>query len=412
MLIKDLLMDQKVFEAIADVGELMQANKIDYDSYIVSFKFEKKIFKDRAEVVEWLSKYGYAHSQISEEGDDYVITNYEAGIFDEITFLDIRRGVSIVIGRFTPVMNHNPYVFSLKNGKEGIKFKEEIPSIIEVARVVEGYHASYGKVKITKEDLQSMKRNFDEGVVGIDISFDFEHNQAEAAAWLQKVFLSEDGNTLLGQVKWTPEGAVALTAKKFRYFSPEFTHNYVHPHTRKEHGPTLLGGGLVNRPFLKMDAIVEMSESDKNKGSKMSKELQDKIDSLNGEIALKDKGLNAAATSIATLKEENSTLGKEVVALKEEVKTLKDAAAKKDLEAKNQKLFDEGKINAAQLKALNEGKDAFEVLSLSTEMNNTPNGKPPGKEVITLSEEENALCKMLDLTPEEYRAANPVKGDK
>lgn len=401
-MLKDLLMDQKIFEAIADVGEFMQSNGIDNDSWVQGFVFEKKAFKDRAEVVEWLSRYGYAHSNIEESDSEYIITNYEAGIFDEITIVEVRRGVSITMGKFIPVANDNPFVFSLKNGKEGVTFSDKIPTIVEIAKVVEGYHASYGKVKITKEDLQSMKRNFDEGVVGIDISFDFEHDQAAAAAWVQKVFLSDDGQTLLGQVKWTADGALALSGKKFRYFSPEFTHNYVHPHTRKEHGPTLLGGGLVNRPFLKMDAIVEMSEKP-NKGQNVSQELELKVTNLQSEISLKDAAVIIAKNQIVSLKEENT-------ALSAKVKTLEDAASKKEREDKHTKLFSEGKINAAQLTALNEGKDAFEVMALATEMNNTPGGKPPGKDVILLTDEERAVCKMLELTPEEYRTHNPTIG--
>lgn len=400
-MIKDLLTDQKIFDAHADVMAIMQENKIDENSYIQAMRFEKAAFKDTSEVLEWLSRYGFYSPMIEEIDGEYQITIYDPEQFDEVVLLEVRRGVNLVIGKLAPVET-SPFVFSLRN-KDARKFSDKLPSIIELAKVVEGYHASYGKVKITREDLASMVKNFSDNVVGIDISLDFEHSQAEAAAWLKRVFLSEDGNTLLGEVKWTPGGVQALNDKKFRYFSPEFTHNYVHPHTRKEHGPTLLGGGLVNRPFLKMEAIVEMKDKHINQGENVStitlKDHEDKVNALGAEIALKDKAIEAAGTQIKSLKETNEQLAAEV-------KSLKEAAEKSEREARNQKLFSENKINAAQLKALNEGKDLFEVLSLSEPMNPAPKGHGSQKDAITLSEEEMALCKKLGLTAEEFVNGN------
>jgi len=236
-MIKHLLMDQRYFQAQADVDTLMQNNGIDENCYVQGMTFNKDDFKDKAEVVEWLSKYGYDQVSIEDSGESYVIELYTPGTFDEIIMVEVRRGVSIIIGRY--VTSLLPYSLSLHNGKD-ITFSDKLPSWIELAKVVEGTHSRYGKVKITKEDLSSMHQNFKDGIVGIDISIDFDHAQADASGWLKETKLSSNGETLLGLVKWTPDGALALSTKKFRYFSPEFNLGYVHPHTGKSHGPTLL----------------------------------------------------------------------------------------------------------------------------------------------------------------------------
>ena len=75
--------------------------------------------------------------------------------------------------------------------------------------------------------------------------------------------------------------------------------------------------------------------------------------------------------------------------------------------ASHQKLFDAGNINAAQLKALNEGKGMLEVLALNEKMNSTPaGGTQTPTEEIQLSESEKKVAKDLGLTEEEYKSTN------
>jgi phage I-like protein len=406
-MIKSLLMDQKFFQAVADVDTLMQAQGIDENCYVQGMTFEKKAFKDKSEVVEWLAKYGYQHCEVIETDSEYVINLYTPGTFDEIIVIDIRRGVQVVIGKITPSLL--PYSLSLKNDKDDIKFNDKLPSWIELAKVVEGTHRSYGKVKITEDDLAAMNRNFKDGVVGVDIMIDFDHAQAEAAGWLKETKLTEDGKTLLGLVKWTPKGSLSLSNKEFRYFSPEFNLNYVHPHTGKSHGPTLLGGGLVNRPFLKMDAIVEMSEHS-NKGKAMDvikmSEHKAKVEELETKLAEKDSALEIGKDTIKKLQEKNTQLS-------DELKTIKEDSEKKDYEAKVDKLFSENKINAAQLKAMKEKRvstEALEVIAMSEGLNTKPAGNgndhSGNNGTIVLTEEEKAACKLFDLTEAEYIKAN------
>lgn len=405
-MIKSLLMDQKFFQAVADVDTLMQAQGIDENCYVQGMTFEKKAFKDKAEVVEWLSKYGYQHIEVIENDTDYVINLYTPGTFDEVIIIDVRRGVQVVIGKINATLL--PYSLSLKNEKEDTKFSDKLPSWIELAKVVEGTHKSYGKVKISKEDLASMDRNFKDGVVGVDIMIDFDHAQSEAAGWLKETKLSSNGETLLGLVKWTPKGSISLSNKEFRYFSPEFNLGYTHPHTGKNHGPTLLGGGLVNRPFLKMDAIVEMSENS-NKGNemdtiKMSEHTAIKVE-LETKLSEATNALKLGGETITKLQTEKDTL-------ENELKTFKEEAEKKEYETQVDKLFSENKINAAQLKVMKEkrvSKDALEVISMSEGLNSSAKGNGAdhsGSESVVLSEDEKAACKLMDISEADYIKAN------
>lgn len=403
-MIKSLLMDQKFFQAVAEVDTLMQNNEIDENSFVQGMTFTKKDFKDKSEVVEWLAKYGYEYVSIEEGEDSYEINLYTPGTFDEIVVIEVRRGVSIVIGKFTPSLL--PYSLSLKNSGDGLKFDEKLPSWIELAKVVTGTHRNYGEVKITKEDLESMNKNFKDGVVGVDIMIDFDHAQAEAAGWLKETKLSSNGETLLGLVKWTPKGSVSLSNKEFRYFSPEFNLNYTHPHTGKSHGPTLLGGGLVNRPFLKMDAIVEMSENSKQ-GNAMDTIKMSEHNAIKADLEVK---LNEANSALTLGKETIKNLQSENTKLSDELKTFKADAEKKEYEASLDKLFSENKINAAQLKALKEKRvsaEALEVIAMSEGLNSKAKGNGDDhSQTVVLSDQEKAACKLLDITEEDYIKAN------
>lgn len=403
-MIKSLLMDQHFFQAVAEVDTLMQANAIDENSYVQGMTFTKKDFKDKSEVVEWLAKYGYQDVSIEEGEDSYDINLYTPGTFDEIIIIEVRRGVTILIGKLAPSLL--PYSLSLKNEKDDTKFSDKLPSWIELAKVVEGTHRSYGKVKITKEDLASMHINFKDGVVGVDIMIDFDHAQSEAAGWLKETKLSVDGETLLGLVKWTPKGSVSLSNKEFRYFSPEFNLSYTHPHSGKNHGPTLLGGGLVNRPFLKMDAIVEMSEKS-NQGNAVDTIKMSEHNAIKADLEVK---LNEAQSALKLGGETITKLQSEKETLENEIKTFKEDASKKEYETSIDKLFSENKINAAQLKTLKEKRvssEALEVIAMSEGLNSKAKGNGDNhSDTIVLSEQEKAACKLLDISEDDYIKAN------
>ena len=393
-------MEKKFFENVEEINNLLEEKDVKENSLVQAVILDKQVFATEAEAMEFAADKGFSFENVEETDKQYLLTQFDVEEFDVESFreVEIRRGVMVIVGLVKPMPVEAPDFFlSLRNNDDAMKFSDSLPHIIELAKVVNGFHANYGEVKITTEMLLNMERNFNERVVGVDLMIDYDHDQREAAGWVKEVFLSEDKTTMYGVVRWTPKGAVALADRSFRYFSPEFSLNYVHPHTGVVHGPTLLGGGLVNRPFLKMDAIVGLNN--KKEGVNMDTiSLSDhnaKLEVLNVQLSEMKANEEKTVKVVEGLKEEN-------VKLSEELKELKEAKAQAELEAKNEKLFTEGKINKAQLTALNEGKDFYEVIALAETMNNAPKGENSEGNTIELSEADKKVCTMLDLSPEEF----------
>lgn len=410
--LRGLLMNQEFFASLEDVNKFLIDNEVSDSTVIQTLIFDKKVFKTQAEATEWASDHGFRIDKVDDTEGSFRIRQRSPEEFIEDSFrtIDIRRGVKAVIGKLREIEGQE-FTLSLKNDiliknieSNNINLHEGLPHIIELAKVVHGYHQNYGEINITKEILESFERNFNDKVYGVDISIDFDHETREAAGWLNSVYLSYDKDKLLGEVKWTPKGALALKDKEFRYFSPEFNLNYVHPHTGKEYGATLLGGALVNRPFLKMDAIVSLKHKD-NGGVKMDtiamSEHNAKVSGLEKDIANFKLSESKMQDEVKKLKEDNKKLSDENTSLKDEME-------KKEKQAIFEKLFKDEKINKAQYDALIEGKGLVDVLSLSEKMNTNPKGNGGAGE-IKLSEEEMDMCKRLDLTPEDFVKANEIK---
>jgi cation transport regulator ChaB len=149
---------------------------------------------------------------------------------------------------------------------EGIKFTTKDgkkTSKIQLFKTGEWVHPTYGKFKITEEDLEAMDENFiasDAEVVG-----DYQHGSlnedpevAKASGWVKK--LINKGKELWAEVEWTDKAVEYIKNKEYRFISPEFDLNWKNPETGKKQGPTLLAFALTNRPFLKGMAAVALSE--------------------------------------------------------------------------------------------------------------------------------------------------------
>lgn len=123
---------------------------------------------------------------------------------------------------------------------------------VQLLRTGEFDHDFHGEMIITQDLLREMKKNFDDGVRGIDLAVDYAHESwAEAAGWIKNVILKEHDNELWIQVKWTDEATEKLNDKRLRYISAEFDTNYKDSETGKKFGAVLFGAGLTNRPFIK-----------------------------------------------------------------------------------------------------------------------------------------------------------------
>jgi len=398
-LLKSLLMDKEIFKALEEVDKFIEDNDVEDGSLAQSLEFDKDIFSSEDLVNDFLGAHFLGGHTIEDEKKKFIVTLLGAEGFVDSTIkkVPLREGIIIVVGILRPMTEDNPFFF--KDGDNNIKLNSDVPHIIELAKVVSGFHPRFGDIEITKETLVSFKNNFDANVIGVDISIDFDHEVREAAGWLKEVFLSVDEESLLGVVRWTPKGALSLSDKEFRYFSPEYSLDFVHQHTGESHGPTLSGGALTNRPFLKMDAMVELN----NKNSKGPIEV-DKILLVDHEkkVGVLDKLISDLKLSEAQTVNIVTNLKAENVKLSDENKTLKEAAEKAEKSDMHNKLFTEGKINKAQLTLLDEGKNIYEVLQMNTKLNVSPNGKVITDEIVQLSDDEKKMAKTLDLTDEEF----------
>lgn len=142
----------------------------------------------------------------------------------------------------------------------------EVSRRVQIMRTGTFKHPSYGRFSVEESHLQNMVKNLKENVRGIDLAIDYNHeSDKEAAAWIANASvekLEKGGHGLFAEVEWTPPAEEKLRNKEFKYLSGDFTLSYTDPETTKNHGATLYGAGLTNRPFIKgMDAVIQLSEN-------------------------------------------------------------------------------------------------------------------------------------------------------
>ncbi len=120
-------------------------------------------------------------------------------------------------------------------------------------------HPVYGTLNFTPERIQKFAANIKSRVRGIDPDVDFDHKEfsGKAAGWIKDAVARPEG--LFVKVDWTEQGAQAIKAGEYRYFSPEFDDEWTDAAGVK-HTDVLFGGALTNRPFLKDLLPVNLSE--------------------------------------------------------------------------------------------------------------------------------------------------------
>jgi phage I-like protein len=393
------IVQQKWFENQVESKKIIKDNNISENALIYEMHFDKKVFKLESEVIEYLANKYLSHDNIEESETHFIAKtlNYSQVDLSTAVEIELRRGITAHAADL--IRFSREYNFSDKENMliaTGCKLstidfsddKKDLPQVIEVARVVEGEHPTYGKISITKEHLKSFVANFNDKVTGTDLAVNEDHKKNEAFGWFKDLFLNEEGDICYGTVNWNAKGTRALSEKEYRYFSPEFRFNYTHPHTKKEFGATLIGGALTNYPFLKMDAITELSEKHKptTKGNN--------VETI--ELSIHKKAIDERDVTILELSNKNKELTAKV--------------EKSEKAAVHLKMFNEGKINKAQLVALDDGKSMLEVIALGGASMNTSeagNGKANSHEV-ELSEGDKISMKKFGLTEEEYRTANKI----
>jgi len=240
----------------------------------------------------------------------------------------------------------------------------EIKKVIQLLRVGEftaGKDESGApiKVKVTKEYLDSMVKNFSEKVRGIDLMLDYSHlSQNEAAAWIDKVYTLAEGMELWAEVSWTPKGEDKVKNKEYRYISADFHVNYEDNETGKKFGPTLMGAGLTNRPVVKGMEPVMLSETNDCNSNK------DKSMDYEKELAEEKKKTAKLADDFAAFKKKKDD--------EEEAKVLADKKAEEDKKLgekkeKFDKMLSESKVVEAQRKPFMEN-DTVKFAELHAEI--------------------------------------------
>lgn len=136
-------------------------------------------------------------------------------------------------------------------------------------------HPIHGAIAITPERVNEFANNVNTNVRGQDLDIDYDHKEkvTDAAGWIKGAQARSDG--LWVGVQWTQSALAKLKDKAFRYFSPEFTGEWIHPSTNVKHKNVLFGGALTNRPFLKGILPINLSEvMTQNPGDTMLEEMR------------------------------------------------------------------------------------------------------------------------------------------
>lgn len=127
-----------------------------------------------------------------------------------------------------------------------------------------GDHIYAGReIKIAESDLDKAVENFERywkprGGVPVDYDHSFvETGDSTAAGWI--VAMKREGDTLYEQVEWTPKAAQQIADGEYRFYSAEFTSEWINERGVDE-GFTVLAGALTNRPFLRGLAPVALSQ--------------------------------------------------------------------------------------------------------------------------------------------------------
>lgn len=288
-----------------------------------------------------------------------------------------------------------------------LKLSSTQTQFIEIMKVSKGTHPLYGEVEITQEHLVKFQENFENNARQIDIAIDFAHeNDKIAAGWFKSVWLSEDKQSLYAEVRWTTEGARAVNDKLYRYFSPEFTFNYVDSQG-KSWGPVLLGGGLTNRPFLKdLTPLIQLNE----KTRKDNKEMADVIKLQEDLLAAKSEK-EAVALKLAAKESDVVKLNEKVTTLENENKKLVGMINLAEKKAAFDKALSEGKFIEAQREVLMKLeletiKQLAEVSKPVLNLDGKGHGNDQSSDSKKFSDAELEFAKKLGVTPEEYAKYN------
>lgn len=280
--------------------------------------------------------------------------------------------------------------------------RSDAPVKIQILRVGSFKSASHGNFEITKEVLQTFKKNFDDNVKGYDdgkLPIDYFHESEKiAAGWINRLILENNDSELWAEVTWTPSGRQRICDKELRYISADFFFDYKDNETELSHGPTLNGAALTNIPFVKkMSPVVQL-----NRKKALTKTTEDQKLNLGGTMTIEE-----AMKKIADLEAQIKELkGKK---MEDDDKEKKDIQAKySEAVAKNEELekkiklsektakFDKMMLEGKTVEAQREAFLADDMIKFS-ELAVVTNTKGKGKEDAPAAGAKSAQEEVLKL---------------
>jgi phage I-like protein len=266
---------------------------------------------------------------------------------------------------------------------------------------------------------------------GVDLVVDYEHQsltgeRAPAAGWIKELRAEADG--LWARVEWTPQAQEYLRNREYRYFSPVLK---LDPESRKP--VALLQVALTNVPAMKsLEPLVarygweaareELAARLELQGEARDEELWLTARRVWGElVALTGLGPEATVTELRTEIAALKAARSQVAALEAEVVTLREQVQEAAVSWEVEEALRAGKITPAQESwALEycrrdlEGFRAFvaaqpKVVPLHERFTLSRGEKPP---TAGLRPEELAVCRALNIAPEDYMKARETGDGK
>jgi len=152
------------------------------------------------------------------------------------------------------------YLSEIKTKNIALADNGKKTSDIQLLRVGTWQHPMHGKFSITDDDLDEFIENFNDNVRRMELAIDAEHfPEKGAAGWVKKIY--KNGSDLIGTIEWTEWGQEAIQKKLFKYVSAEFDFKYKDAETGEKFSNVLFGAALTNRPFIKGQVPVALSEN-------------------------------------------------------------------------------------------------------------------------------------------------------
>jgi len=193
---------------------------------------------------------------------------------------------------------------NLKLGGEAVEIALKENDDGTYSSVIQAYpfgtyqHPVYGKLVMNKEIANQFALNINRGVTDTKPHIDFDHKDGPAAGWVSSADVDDRGLNL--NIDWTEKGVTAIKNNEYRYFSPSYRKKWKHPKTGIVHRNVMLGGGLVNRPFLRDIDPVSLGDHmdwkeflETSLGEDASKAISLISDSINEEVEKKTTSLKA-----------------------------------------------------------------------------------------------------------------------